>query len=242
MSERGSVQFGDTVIEYTVQRSRRRRKTVAITLDSVEGVLVSAPMAASCEKIRELVGKRAGWIIRRWPSAQESPPAKDYVTGESLPYLGRRVRLAVREEAIRQVIVRFTHWRFEIMVPRGLAGEERRAAIRRGVTRWYRARALERLGERAAWWAAQAGYAPTGVLVRDQRQRWGSCAPDGTLRFNWRIVLAPPSLVDYVVVHELAHLRERNHGPGFWAEVGRHLPDYGLRRAQLKELGPQLTI
>jgi predicted metal-dependent hydrolase len=80
------------------------------------------------------------------------------------------------------------------------------------------------------------------VLIRAQRQRWGSCGPDGTLRFNWRILMAPPTLIDYVVVHELAHLRYKHHDSAFWAEVSRLLPDYQLRRARLKEVGPRLSL
>jgi len=108
--------------------------------------------------------------------------------------------------------------------------------------KWYRERAVERLGERTEHWAKVAGRKPTGVLIRDQRQRWGSCSPDGTLRFNWRIVMAAPTLIDYVVVHELAHMQVRTHSPAFWAEVGRLMPDYGIRRALLKEQGPRLRL
>lgn len=108
--------------------------------------------------------------------------------------------------------------------------------------RWYKARASERLLVRTEYWAQRAGYAPTAVLVRDQRQRWGSCSPDGTLRFNWRIVMAAPALIDYVVVHELAHLRQRTHSAAFWIEVARLIPDYLLRRSRLKEVGPTLTF
>jgi predicted metal-dependent hydrolase len=83
---------------------------------------------------------------------------------------------------------------------------------------------------------------PSRVLVRDQRRRWGSCAPDGTLRFNWRILMAPPHVVDYVVVHELAHLSVRNHSSTFWAEVERILPRYREAQATLKQVGPSLTF
>jgi len=138
--------------------------------------------------------------------------------------------------------LRFDHWRFRLSVPEGLAGDARRAALERAVTRWYQARATERLTARVNRWAAIAGYAPTATLVRSQRQRWGSCGADGTLRFNWRIIMAPPALIDYVVVHELVHLRTRNHSAEFWAGVRDLLPDYRLRRALLREVGPGLTL
>ena len=81
-----------------------------------------------------------------------------------------------------------------------------------------------------------------GVLVRDQRQRWGSCAPDGTLRFNWRVVMLKPDLVEYVVVHELAHLNVNNHSTEYWSLVSRFLPDVQQRRHRLREAGRVLPI
>ena len=82
----------------------------------------------------------------------------------------------------------------------------------------------------------------SAVLVRDQRQRWGSCSPEGVLRFNWRIVMAPPALFDYVVIHELAHLRVRSHRAGYWALVAQAAPDHRVRRERLRALGPSLDL
>jgi hypothetical protein len=79
-------------------------------------------------------------------------------------------------------------------------------------------------------------------MIRNQRRRWGSCSADGTLRFNWRLVMAPPAIIEYVVVHELAHLRVPNHSPAFWAEVARFIPDYKARRTALRQLGPSLSL
>jgi len=240
--ERGAVKFGTTTIEYTVTRSRRRKKTIEITLDHGAGVLVAVPMDTSAEQIQQVVLKRARWIVRQASEGVLRPRRKEFVSGESLPYLGRQVRLFVEHADTRRTTVEFEHWSFRITVPAHLDGEERRAAIESAVVRWYRARAAERLGQRTERWTKLAGWAPSAVLVRDQRQRWGSCSPDGTLRFNWRIIMAPPALIDYVVVHELVHLRVRTHSAAFWTEVARLMPDYPIRRATLRELGPSLTL
>lgn len=242
MSERGRVGFGGTVIEYTIVRSRRRKKTVAITLDPDRGVVIAAPVSTSPDRVRELVEKRAGWILRRGSSEILESRRKAFVSGESLPYLGREARLFVEHADVRWPRLLFDHWNFYVTAPARLEGEERRAAIERALTTWYRRRAAERLTERTARWAELAGRAPTAIYIRDQRRRWASCSADGTLRFNWRIIMAPPPLMDYVVVHELAHLRVRNHSADFWAVVARLLPDYELRRSQLKALGPSLAI
>lgn len=242
MSGRGQIRFGSTTITYSVVRSSRRRKTIEITLDPTEGVLVAAPIGVSCVRIEALLAKRAGWIVRHASESALRPQRKQFVSGESLPYLGRQVRLFVENAEARHATVKFDHWSFHVTTPRQLEGDHRRTAIERVVTAWYKTRAAERLAERVARWSALAGCAPAAVLVRSQRERWASCSPDGTLRFNWRIIMAPPALIDYVVVHELVHLRVRNHSPEFWAGVASLMPDYRIRRARLKELGPSLAL
>ena len=122
-------------------------------------------------------------------------------------------------------------------------GGERRERIRRAVVAWYRNRAGERLPACVARWQPRLGRGPAPrVLIRDQRQRWGSCAPDGTLRFNWRAVMLEPSLIDYIVVHELAHLTVRNHSPEFWRIVSSAMPDAQHRRRRLREAGRSLPL
>jgi len=148
----------------------------------------------------------------------------------------------VTHDDVPAVRVRFTHWAFDVRVPSALDGEARQQAIRYAFKRWYRRRALDAVRKAAARWQVQLGVCPAGIAVRDQRQRWGSCAPDGTLRFNWRITMAEPSLLDYVVVHELAHLLHRNHSRDFWAEIERVMPDFRIRRQSLKEVGPRLSV
>lgn len=240
--ERDAVHFGSSVIHYRVLRSRRRKKTIEITLDPLDGVLVAAPMVADPGRIREIVARRAAWIVGRLSSHSLTPRRKDLVSGEAVPYLGRQVRLFVTGEDVRRATVQFDHWSLRLRVPAELRDETRREAVRQALTRWYRTRALERLVERVFRWAAEIATPPPPVMVRDQRQRWASCGPDGTLRFNWRIVMAPPTLIDYVVAHELVHLRVRTHAPSFWQELGRHMPDYALRRARLKEIGAGLSF
>ena len=124
-----------------------------------------------------------------------------------------------------------------------LSGDERYDLIRRAFVRWYRSRADERLRELVDRWRPRLAHAEKPrVLVRDQRQRWGSCSPDGTLRFNWRSMMVKPMLAEYVVVHELAHLTHRNHSPEFWALVSSVMPDAERRRQALREAGRTLPL
>ena len=242
MSERGSVRFGNTTIEYEVRRSERRKKTVQITVDD-GGVQVAAPITTSEDELRAIVRRRAPWILSH-PSGEmlEAAP-KRFVSGGTLPYLGRNARMIVVSTDVRLPEVSFDHWRFRVAVPQTLNSGERYESIRRAVVGWYRDRAAKRLPDVVEhWWPRLGRGEKSLILVRDQRQRWGSCAPDGTLRFNWRAMMLKPALIEYVVVHELAHLTHRNHSADFWALLSTAMPDAQQRRQLLREAGRTIPL
>ena len=242
MSERSSVRFGDTTIEYEVRRSERRKKTVQITVDG-GGVQVAAPMTTPGSELRAIVRKRAPWILSQASDEILEAAPKRFVSGETLPYLGRNVRLVVKSAGVRSPEVRFDHWRFRVTVPNTLDGSDRSESIRRAVVGWYRGRAAERLPDLVErWWPRLGRGEKSRILVRDQRQRWGSCAPDGTLRFNWRAMMLKPALIEYVVVHELAHLTHRSHSTEFWGLLSKAMPDAQQRRKSLGEEGRALPL
>lgn len=242
VGNRGRVRFGDSSIEYNVLRSERRRKTVQITVDAT-GVQVAAPLDTPDCDVQSIVRKRAAWILRQTRPGTQAQAPRRFVSGETLPYLGRNVRLSVEENEALAPELRFDHWRFRVSVPAGLTEDERRRRTLRVVTDWYRSKAAQRL--RAAvqsWWPRLGNGDEPRILIRDQRQRWGSCAPDGTLRFNWRVVMLEPSLIEYVVVHELAHLIVSNHSREFWRMMSSVMPDAEHRRRRLREAGKTLPL
>ena len=242
MNGQNSIRFGDTTIDYEVRRSKRRKKTVQITVDG-SGVQVAAPMATPDSELRAIVRKRAPWILRQASQSILEATPKRFVSGETLPYLGRNVRLHVETANVGRPNVRFDHWLFRVAVPETLSSEDRYQSIRRAAVQWYRGRATERLSETVErWWPRLGRGEKSRVLIRDQRQRWGSCAPDGTLRFNWRAVMLKPSLIEYVVVHELAHLTHRNHSANFWDLMSKAMPDAKQRRQQLRDEGRRLPL
>ena len=242
MSERSSVRFGDATIEYEVRRSERRKKTVQITVDG-GGVQVAAPSKTPESELRAMVRKRAPWILSHASDEMLEATPKRFVSGETLPYLGRNVRLVVETTDVRSPEVRFDHWRFRIAVPKAMDDGHRYERIRRAVVGWYRQRASERLPDVVQrWWPRLGRGEMSRILVRDQSQRWGSCAPDGTLRFNWRAMMLKPALIEYVVVHELAHLTHRNHSADFWGLLSRVMPDAQQRRKSLREQGRALPL
>ena len=242
MTMGNSVRYGNTTIDYEVRRSKRRKKTVQITVDG-SGVQVAAPIATPDSELRAIVRKRAPWILREASQSVLVAAPKRFVSGETLPYLGRNVRIYVETAKSSIPKVRFDHWRFRVVVPETLSGEDRYQSIRRAAVQWYRGRATERLSETVErWWPRLGRGEKSRVLIRDQRQRWGSCAPDGTLRFNWRAVMLKPSLIEYVVVHELAHLTHRNHSANFWVLMSKTMPDAKQRRQLLRDEGRRLPL
>jgi predicted metal-dependent hydrolase len=152
-------------------------------------------------------------------------------TGSLLPYLGRQLLLDVRPgQGPPAVQAGFD--RLEARLPGGDA-----TALTRLVEDWYRRQAECHIRERVDHWSRTMGLQASALQIRAQRRRWGSCSPSGALRFNWRLVMAPPELVDYVVVHELVHLRHLNHSPAFHQEVARWLPEAKALRARLRAEG-----
>lgn len=238
-SESGMVAAGGMVIPYRIVRSARRRRTLELRMEA-DGVRVAVPLRTPRHEIEAFVRSRAEWIRKHRDSPRPRPGRLAFDTGDLLPYLGRALPLEVVEGTGRAVRVQVDLLGLRVTLPRGAI--ERREATQEALRRWYRERATEELTARVEAWAERAGYGPRRVLVRDQKRRWGSCSRDATLRLNWRLMMLEPSVIDYVVVHEIAHLVRPHHRPSFWAEVERLLPDYRARRKALSEQGAGLPL
>lgn len=239
------IQFGNTTIEYRIKRSDDR-ETLSIAVDPEEGVIVTAPEDVSEEKIKDCVKDRAGWIIEKQEEIKEisKPPLdKEFLSGEKLQYLGRRYRLKlIREEDIENISVSLKKGKFFVNIPENLDGAKRRKVVRNNLLRWYYEHAEDKLKERVGKYKDQVGVEPKSVKVKHQQKRWGSCTKNKDLLYNWRIIMAPMSIVDYVVVHELCHLREKNHTDRFWRMLKSVIPDYEDRKEWLRVNGPRLVF
>lgn len=236
------IRFGRTEIAYGIRRSPRR-KTVSVVVDADDGVILTAPDAVPVTRLDQVVRDKAPWILERLRRAEtlETPtPSRSFVSGETFLYLGRQFRLRVSSgQGDRPARLR-SGW-LQVETERGLAASLRADRVRERVEGWYRARAAQKLTERVEIWADKMGALDvTQVLIANQRRRWASCDAGGTLRFNWRIIQAPLRLVDYVVAHELVHLKHPNHTRAFWAALERAQPECEINRRDLRRLGPRL--
>lgn len=245
MSQEDSVKFGSTRIDYVIERTSRR-KTIGITVRPDASVRVAAPKGTRKTTIASKVDGKAAWILKQQECCRRNArrASRKFVSGESLPYLGRQyqLRLASSREVGAVVDVRLYRGSFEVVTPAGLDGVERARTVRAALVRWYRDHSLPLLEAGVEVFADRLGIAVPSVQIRDMPSRWGSAGPEGPLRFNWRIAMAPKRLVDYVAAHEVCHLRHPHHSPAFWRLLGRVIPDYAQRRGELQLLGARLTL
>jgi predicted metal-dependent hydrolase len=229
------------VLGLRVEVVRSIRRTAALHI--IGGDLqVRVPEHVGDERVAAFLAKKRPWIRSKVAEIQRIPPhrSKELVSGESFPYLGRQYRLKVQEG--HQVGVCLSGGYLKATIRPTEQVEQREARIQQYLKSWYRTRALERLQEKSIRYAHQIGVCPAGVSVRNFRSRWGSCDKKGQVVFNWNIIKAPHSVVDYVVIHELCHLMHPNHSKVFWQLVGRHDAAYPEHRQWLKEKSSILLL
>lgn len=217
---------------------RSRRRTIALQITEEGELWVRAPYHATESDIHRMLVKHAAWIEKHMAAARQrmaQRPRHLFAEGEVFYYLGQGYPLRLREQAAAPLF-----FSGNAFVLRAAAKPEAKALFEA----WYIEQAAAFLPERVALWAARAGlqgrYA--AVKVSRARKRWGSCSSKGNLNFSWRLMMAPVEVIDYVIVHELAHLRHHNHSAAFWQEVARQMPGYRTHHRWLREHAHLLTL
>ncbi len=207
-------------------RVSRRRRSVGLTITDTGDLVVHAPRGLSREAIHRVLAKNRAWVEGKQAKCRE---ALEQVQAGRVYYLGvaYRVQVLPRSPAGLQ-------WVGDVV---RLEVENSAADPWPQLLDWYQREAAALLAQRVHYFAARLGLTPPRLELRHWRRRWGECHVGGHLRFNWRLILLPPDIVDYVVVHELAHLLVPGHSPAFWRQVGKCLPDYAARRRWLKDYG-----
>jgi predicted metal-dependent hydrolase len=223
-----------TQLDYKIVHSRKRKK-LTITVERDRSVIVHAPEGTSEETVRRVVDAKRQWLFEKLRHSQKymdrpHAPGKEVVNGESAPYLGRGYRIEVTETASGKI--EFSH---RFLVPP--AHKARRREVLRD---WYIARAKEKIIARVEQHARELGVEFAAAKIVDNRYRWGSCTINDNVSFNWRLIKAPMFVIDYVIVHELAHLLEANHTARFWSIVRAKTPTMEKAKAWLKEHGQLL--
>jgi predicted metal-dependent hydrolase len=231
-----SMSIGD--LTFAVRQSERRR-TVGITVDRDGSLLLHAPAGISEDALAAWAWSKRGWVFRKLAEKHlllPASPSKEFVTGEGFDYLGRHYRLQLTDDP-PGTGVKLERGRLRMPRTQTGAGDGAEA-----VMRWYRQRGAIWLPRRIRPWAERMGLRPGDLDIRDLGYRWGSLGKADRLNIHWAAMQLPVSLLDYVIVHELAHIEQPRHTPAFWATVERALPDYDRRRTRLATTGTTLWL
>jgi len=208
---------------------------MSLCVERDASVIVRAPIGTPESAIKQAVESRKLWLYQKVNHEQKYPPSrqrKEFVSGETIPYLGRNYRLEVVQQPIEGIEF---HSSF-------LISRQNQPQAARLFRQWYIERATKRLSVSARYFAAAMGVTFNRVLISDLKVRWGSCTPAGNVNFNWRIMKAPAFVIDYLVVHELAHLLESNHTPRFWNLVAVQVARCATAKEWLREHGDLLEV
>jgi predicted metal-dependent hydrolase len=206
---------------------RSRRRTIALIVTPDARLIIRAPLRAPDAMINAAIREKSGWILKKICEMKGRPQVitHAYEEGEIFWFLGRPYPLHLTDDPGAGI-----QRTDRLSVSRTI-----RPDIRRGIQHWYMTEAHKEIHSRCMWFSMMTGYSPTSVRITDATQRWGSCNHRGGLNFSWRLIQAPLEIVDYVIVHELVHLRQPDHSPKFWAKVEGLMPDYKRRREWLRE-------
>jgi len=224
-----------TQLHYRLER--RQRRTVGLKI-TAEGLVVHAPTRISLSLLESLISQKADWIQKKLNARTESKiPALQWLNGEQLLLLGNSVTLTLSHD-VRSRAISHQPGQLALAMP----NHDDKSAVSRKVLQWYKKQALADFARRLEIFSARLGVALPKLLISNARTRWGSCNSKKEIRLNWRLLQAPPHLINYVVCHELAHLKEMNHSARFWAVVASIYPDYKAAEKELKVWSPKLHV
>ncbi len=226
-----------TKIAYEVVRSRR--KTADIVIERDGRVLVRAPEEVAAERIEDIVESKRLWIFRNlaeWRDLNATRVVREYRNGEGFLYLGRSYRLLLVAGQEQPLLLKGGR----MCLRRDLVDRGEIPAAKAAFRDYYITRGLERLTQRVQYYAPKVGVKPRRTDVRELGHRWASCSPSGDIAFHWKCMMAPPTIIDYIVVHELCHLHHGDHTEAFWNEVDKVAPDYRERKEWLRKNGASL--
>ncbi len=229
-------------IPYLVRRSKRRKKTISIKIEENENVVVLCPWKTPKEEIEQLLRERGNWIIKTLAAHKRAKQRLPSIKNGKMMFLGKQYILKCSEGNGKRNKVRTEGATIIFESKKPVDAEKREEKTRKILINWLRKKAEDIINERVRKFQEIMYVQPREVKIRSYKARWGCHSGNGVLTFNLFLVMAPLEIVDYVVVHELAHLLENNHSIRFWSQVERILPDYAQRRKWLKENGMILRI
>ena len=229
------IVLGNTIFTWTLKHERRQSTKMKISGPALIDII--APPGYKSEQAEAFIRSKADWIIATGKKlAAEALAAAEFsaAPGGILPFMGDNYVVTVAYHPVRPS-VRLDGSLLRVCLPPDRQGNQN--AVIYLLVNWYAEQARQHLSKKTLSWARKIGVNPVSVTIRNQKSRWGSCSSKGSINYNWRVMFAPPQVIDYLVVHELCHLIEPNHSDRFWRLVGSFLPDYKASRSWLKQHG-----
>lgn len=225
------LEHNNLLVHYKVIKSNRR--TISIMIPPTKEVIVRAPKQISPEQIKNIIKSNADWIVKKLSDMPDTikPMKEDYAQGDKILYRGKEYIIKIKKgmEIKKSSIVLEDN---EIVVVRKTNETKKTKEL---LLEWYKSNAKCLVKERVAFYMPQINQPMGEIRIKSQRKRWGSCSGKGNLNFNWKIIMMPDEMFDYIIVHELCHLKHLNHSKLFWEYVKRILPDYKVREYWIKE-------
>ena len=225
-------------LSYRLIRSRKRKRTLSLMVTGTGDIVIQAPYHMPTGEIDAFFARKREWLEEKLRQIQERPasPLSGSLTGKnSLYFLGKSYPIVLRDDGLRADLFTFADGQF---ILNNRIHYHRQAIVRA----WYEGKAAAYIPKRVDHFGQSFGFQAAGIRISRAQSRWGSCSAKNVLAFAWRLMMAPPPVIDYVVVHELAHIREKNHSRSFWSLVAAMMPDYATQRQWLKTHGHQLSI
>lgn len=213
---------------------RSKRKSIAIIIDMDGKVIVRAPYNASTKQINNFIDDKKDWIRSKKQTAEKLPRSrpKEFIFGEEFLFLGYPYLLEIVDQQPSPLILN----------ERFLLSRSALPNAKDVFTKWYKKQAKKVITDRVTKFAQEFNFDFQRIRITSAKTRWGSCGSKGSLNFTWRLVMAPQSVIDYVVVHELVHIKVKNHSKEYWQQVEKIMPDYKLQKTWLNDNGQLLSI
>jgi predicted metal-dependent hydrolase len=218
-------------------RSKRRRKTISLHIKEDGRVVIYVPYHTPKGEIERFIKEKESWVIKKISEKERSikETEKAFIPGEKFLYLGESYPLEIGDTHYRGLPLKLSFGKFVL-------DKDRLEEARDLFIHWYKREAKEKIEGRVHYFSNRLQLFPKGLKITSAKYRWGSCSRDSRLSFSWKIIMAPLSIIDYVLIHELVHIKEKNHSKRFWTYLETILPDYRKHRFWLKENGYRLWL
>ncbi|MEF8849090.1 MAG: SprT family zinc-dependent metalloprotease [Candidatus Thermoplasmatota archaeon] len=235
------IKIGDTKIPYQIKTTQKRKK-IALNINQQGQITVKTPPHKKQDEINQFLDKKKQWMLNKIKTIEKQKnqnKKKEFLSGEKLPYKGRNYRLKVIKTNIDKPKIKLQQGKFILKTPENKKHQKIYPQIRNQVKTWYKQKATQHLKKRIKKYSKQMGIKPQKTIIKELKNSWGE-HKNKQIKINWRIIMAPVNIQDYIIVHELTHLKENKHNQKFWNKISTTLPDYKKRIKWLKTKGNQL--